>query len=95
MKSRGLLNKHCCKNKFKIFPLRQKGIVNFDFSHYKSMENISCHSNQSSYPTKIKNTIYVYIRASEEKLFENVDDGWMTDTCIYYKLTYEPLAQVS
>ena len=28
-------------------------------SDYKSMENISCHSNQSSYPTRIKNTIYV------------------------------------
>ena len=30
-------------------------IVNFHFSHYKSMETLSCHSNQSSYPTKIKN----------------------------------------
>ena len=29
-------------------------IVNFHFSHYKSMEPISCHSNQSSYPTGIK-----------------------------------------
>ena len=28
--------------------------------------------------------------ASEEKPFENVDDGWMTDACFYYKLTYEP-----
>ena len=35
---------------FFISPLRQKKI-NFHFSHYKSMENISCHSNQSSYPT--------------------------------------------
>ena len=37
--------------------------------------------------------------ASEEKSFENVDgrttDGRMTDACLYYKLTYEPLAQVS
>ena len=31
-------------------------IVNFHFSHYKSMETLSCHSNQSSYPTKIKKT---------------------------------------
>ena len=31
-------------------------IVNFHFSHYKSMGTISCHSNQSSYPTGIKNT---------------------------------------
>ena len=33
-------------------------IVNFHFSHYKSMGTISCHSNQSSYPTGIKNTSY-------------------------------------
>ena len=34
-------------------------IVNFHFSHYKSMGTISCHSNQSSYPTGIKKTTYV------------------------------------
>ena len=34
-------------------------IVNFHFSHYKSMGTISCYSNQSSYPTGIKNTTYV------------------------------------
>ena len=34
-------------------------IVNFHFSHYKSMETLSCHSNQSSYPTEIKNTTFV------------------------------------
>ena len=32
--------------------------------------------------------------ASEEMSFENIDgrttDGRMPDTCIYYKLTYEP-----
>ena len=46
--------------------------------------------------------------ASEEMSFENVDDGRTTTTdgrrrtdgrttaaCIYYKLTYEPSAQVS
>ena len=33
--------------------------VNFQFSHYKSMETLSCHSNQSSYPTRIKNTTFV------------------------------------
>ena len=33
--------------------------------------------------------------ASEEMSFENVD-GWRTmDACLYYKLTYEPSAQVS
>ena len=34
-------------------------IVNFHFSHYKSMGTRRCHSNQSSYPTGIKNTTYV------------------------------------
>ena len=34
------------------------------------------------------------LMASEEMSFENVD-GWATDACIYYKLTYEPSAQVS
>ena len=33
-------------------------IVNFHFSHYKSMGTISCHSNKSSYLTGIKNTTY-------------------------------------
>ena len=33
--------------------------------------------------------------AYEKMLFENVDDGRMTDACLYYKLTSEPLAQVS
>ena len=36
--------------------------------------------------------------ASEEMLFENVDDGrmTMTDACLYYKkCIYEPSAQVS
>ena len=34
-------------------------IVNFHFSNYKSMETLSCHSNQSSYPTGIKNITFV------------------------------------
>ena len=35
--------------------------------------------------------------ASEEMSFENVDDGdrLTTDACLYYKLTYKPLVQVS
>ena len=32
-------------------------IVNSHFSHYKSMETLSCHSNQSSYPVEIKKNI--------------------------------------
>ena len=92
----------------------EKKNANFHFFHYKSMETISCHSNQSSHPTRIKNITFVPptcrcfvcnmekigLTASEEMSFENVDgrttDGRRTpDACIYYKLTYEPSAQVS
>ena len=75
------------------------------------METISCHSNYSSYPIGTKNTIIRSTpsppppsidvtceiwkeSASEEKSFENVD-GRTADACLYYKLTYEPSAQVS
>ena len=54
MKHGGLLNKHFCKKKNQISPKTW-----FHFSHYKSMETISCHSNQSSYPTKIKIITFV------------------------------------
>ena len=53
MKRRGLLNKHFCK-KIPNIPNETEKIVNFLFSHYKSMGTISCHSNQSSYPIGIK-----------------------------------------
>ena len=59
MKRRGLLNKHFCKKKIPNIPNETEKIVNFLFSHYKSMGTISCHSNQSSYPTGIKNTTFV------------------------------------
>ena len=58
MKHEGLLNKHFCKKKSNI-PNDVAEIVNFHFSHYKSMETLSCHSNQSFYPTEIKNIIFV------------------------------------
>ena len=58
MKCRGLLNKHFCKKNQNI-PNETEKIVNFLFSHYKSMGTISCHSNQSSYPIGIKNTTFV------------------------------------
>ena len=39
------------------------------------------------------------LHAASEKSFEIVDqltdDGWPMDACLYYKLTYEPLGQVS
>ena len=56
-KRRGLLNKHFCKKKIQISPMRQKKLSISSFSHYKSMGTISCNSNQSSYPTGTKNTI--------------------------------------
>ena len=58
MKRRGLLNKHSCKKNSNIANETEK-IVHFLFSHYKSMGTISCNSNQSSYPTGIKNTTFV------------------------------------
>ena len=75
-------------NEIQISPLRQKKTANFHFSHYKSMGTISCHSNQSSYLTGIKNITFrspipiaaIYVEygknlphASDEMSFENVD----------------------
>ena len=60
VKHGGLLNKHFCKKK--NIPNDLAKIVNFHFSHYKSMETLSCHSNQSSYPTKIKNITFVEVK---------------------------------
>ena len=54
----GLLNKHICGKKSNISSETAE-TVNFHFSHYKSMGTISCHSNQSSYPTGIKITTYI------------------------------------
>ena len=54
MKHGGLLNKHFCEKKKSNIPNKTVEISNFHFSHYKSLETISCHSNQSSYPTGIK-----------------------------------------
>ena len=58
MRRGGLLNKHICEKKLNIYNETTE-TVNFGSSHYKSMGTISCHSNQSSYPTGIKNIIYV------------------------------------
>ena len=59
MQHGGLLNKHICEKKKSNISSETAETVNFQFSHYKSMETISCHSNQSSYPTAIKNTTFV------------------------------------
>ena len=34
-------------------------MTNFHFSHYKSMETLSCHSNEMTWATAIKNIIFV------------------------------------
>ena len=52
-----LLTKHVCK-KSKITSETAE-TVSFHFSHYKYMGTISCHSNQRSYPTGIKNITYI------------------------------------
>ena len=59
MQHGGLLNKHICEFFFSNISSETAGTVNFQFSHYKSMGTISCYSNQSSYPTRIKNTTFV------------------------------------
>ena len=51
-----LLNKHFSKNKNETAE-----IANFHFSHYKSMETESCHSNQSSYLTGTRDIYYTEI----------------------------------
>ena len=61
MKRGGLLNQHFCKKNISNIPNDLADIVNFHFSHYKSMETCSCHSNQSSYLTEIKNITFVEV----------------------------------
>ena len=48
MQHGGLLHKHICEKKSNISSETAE-TVNFQFSNYKSMGTISCHSNQSSY----------------------------------------------
>ena len=59
-KRRGLLDKDFYKIKIQKSPMTQTKIVNFLFSDYKSMGTISCHSNQSSYPTGTKKNNYSF-----------------------------------
>ena len=58
MQHGGLLNKHICEKKSNISSETAE-TVNFQFSHYRSLGIISCHSNQTSYLTGIKNTTFV------------------------------------
>ena len=54
----GLLNKHICEEKKSNISSETAETVYFQFSHYKYVETISCHSNQSSYPTGIKTHLW-------------------------------------
>ena len=56
---RGLFQKHFCKTFFQKICSNTEINASFHFSHYKSMETLSCHSNESTWATTIKNTIYV------------------------------------
>ena len=85
MQHGGLLNKHICEKNSNISNEIAE-TVNFHFSHYKSIGSISCHSNQSSYPTGIKNTSFVEandlsmyakfqlhpLMVSEKKIFKHI-----------------------
>ena len=81
MKDGGLLNKYFCKKNSNI-PNDLAEIVNFHFSHYKSMGTLSCHSNQSSYPSGIKNWLmslacmpsfgFIPYMVSEKKIFKHL-----------------------
>ena len=59
MNHRGLLKKHFCKKNLNICS-ETANIANFHFSHCKSMETISCHSNLSFYPIGTKNKYYSF-----------------------------------
>ena len=59
MKHGGQLNKHICGKKSNISSETAETVNYFNFSHYKSIGTISCHSNQSSYPTRIKHALYI------------------------------------
>ena len=59
MKHGGLLNKYFSKKNIKYPPMTWQKLSISTFPIYKSMETLSCHSNQSSYPTVIKNITFV------------------------------------
>ena len=107
---RRLLKKHFCRKKDLNICSETAKIATFHFSNYKSVENVSCHSNQSSYPIGRKKRNYSFpppidaiceiwkesaSRLRRSSRLKMLTDGRTTAGCLYYKLTYEPLAQVS
>ena len=53
-----MLKEHYCKTFVKI-PSQIEIKAYFHFSHYKSMETLSCHSNENHMSNSNKNTLYV------------------------------------
>ena len=95
MKCGGLLNKHFCKKS--NIPCDSAEIANFRFSHYKSMETISCPAFLSDQNKNIFFLFYymfnveiIDLMVSEEMSSENVD-GQTGAGC----RMPEPMAQVS
>ena len=83
LKRSALLNKHFSKNKNETAE-----IANFHFSHYKSMEAESCHSNQSSYLTGTKNNFFVEANATgTQLLIVIIDVTWNVNAC-YNEVSY-------
>ena len=68
MKHIGLFNKSLFK-KIPNIPIKTEQIVNFHFSHYKSMAINNCHSNQSSYLSGIKKKHTVLIKSMVPLVF--------------------------
>ena len=70
------------KEKISNIPNDLAEIVNFHFSHYKSMGTISCHSNQSSYPTGINQRTNGPVNAhliswpSKAQNIQNLENIW-------------------
>ena len=50
---------HLCSRKDHMYASNTEINANFHFSHYKYMETLSCHSNESTQATTIKNIIYI------------------------------------
>ena len=59
MVGRGLLQNHFSKTLFQNISSNTEINANFHFSHYKTMETLSCHSNENTWATTIKNIIFV------------------------------------
>ena len=103
MKRGGLLNKHFCE-KNQISPISDFPISLWKLEVAMATRVLIRPEQKHNFMSPICrcymfNMERIGLTASEEISFENVDgrrtDGRTPDACIYYKLTYEPTAQVS